>query len=125
MGWAIMFAGATAFNLCIGGSIMIAPSWTFHLAYAGAGAPETLRFWADFGFAVALIGVGYGIVARDVTRNRGLVWIGIFAKLFDVVVLGTRWLDGVAHTAALVPGAIDGAFILLFIAFLRARPARP
>jgi hypothetical protein len=78
-----------------------------------------LRFWGDFGFAVLLIGVGYWIVSRDVTKNCGIVWLGIFAKMFDVVVLSWRWAEGVACPIVLLPAALDGAFVVLFILFLR------
>ena len=88
--WSWMFAAAAAFNFCMGGPIFFLPEWSYHLAYAGDASASTLRFWGDFGFAVLLIGLGYAIVAWDVTRNRGLVWLGVFAKLFDVVVLSAR-----------------------------------
>jgi hypothetical protein len=114
-----MFLAAGAFNVAIGGPILVATAWTYRVAYVGEPVTSTLRFWWDFGFCVVLIGVGYWIVSRDVTRNRGIVWLGVFAKLFDVVVLSWRWLEGVARPLALVPAAVDGAFVVLFLLFLR------
>lgn len=116
--WSQMFLAATGFNFLMGGPIFFAPQWTYQLAYFGEASESTLRFWGDFGFAVLLIGIGYWIVSRDVTRNRGIVWLGIFAKLFDVVVLTWRWADGIARPIVLLPAAIDGAFVILFILFL-------
>lgn len=117
--WSLIFLAATAFNFAMGGLIFFAPGWSYHVAYRGEAPPSTLRFWGDFGFAVLLIGVGYYIVARDVTSNRGIVWLGIGAKLFDVVTLSLRWSEGLAHPLVLVPAAIDGTFVILFIWFLR------
>jgi len=117
--WSLMFRAAAGFNFLIGAPIFFAPAWIYRLAYVGEPSPSTLRFWGDFGFAVLLIGVGYGLVAHDVTRNRGIVWLGIFAKLFDVVALAWRWADGIAHPIVLLPAAIDGTFVALFILFLR------
>jgi hypothetical protein len=78
----------------------------------------TLRFWSDFGFAVVLIGVGYYLVSRDVDQNRGLVWLGVPAKLFDVVTLTSRFAMGLASPLVLIPAAVDGLFMLAFVAFL-------
>jgi hypothetical protein len=116
--WSLMFRAAAGFNFLIGVPVFFAPSWTYRLAYVGETSQSTLRFWGDFGFAVVLIGVGYWIVARDITKNRGIVWLGVFAKLFDVVALSWRWAQGIAQAIALLPAAIDGAFVILFILFL-------
>ena len=116
--WALLFFAAAAFNFGTGGPIFFAPGWSYRLAYLGEADAGTLRFWGDFGFAVLLIGVGYGILALDVRRNRGIVWLGILAKLFDVIVLTLRWGDGTAHSIVLIPAAIDGTFVLLFVLFL-------
>ncbi len=115
-----MFLAAAGFNFLMGGPIFLASNWSYRLAYVGEPPESTLRFWGDFGFAVLLIGVGYWMVSRDITKNRGIVWLGIFAKLFDVVALSWRWADGIARPIVLLPAAVDGAFVILFILFLRA-----
>ena len=69
-----------------------------------------------------LIGLGYAIIALDVDRNRGIVWLGIVAKLFDMIALPLRWLEGLAHPIVVIPAAIDGAFCLGFVWFLLRRP---
>lgn len=117
--WSQMFLAAAAFNFLTGGSIFFASRWSYQLTYFGDSPESTLRFWRDFGFAVLLIGVGYWIVSRDVTRNRGIVWLGVFAKLFDVVALTWRWAAGIAVPISLLPAAADGVFMILFILFLR------
>jgi len=117
--WQLTFLAAAGFNFMMGGPIFLASQWSYRLAYFGEPSDSTLRFWGDFGFAVLLIGVGYWIVSRDVSKNRGIVWLGVFAKLFDVVALSGRWAEGIARPSVLLPAAIDGAFVVLFILFLR------
>ena len=118
--WSLIFLAAAGFNFLMGGPIWLASRWSYGLAYFGEAAESTVRFWGDFGFAVVLIGVGYWMVSRDVTRNRGIVWLGIFAKLFDVVALSWRWAEGIARPIVLLPAMVDGAFVILFILFLRS-----
>jgi hypothetical protein len=76
-----------------------------------------LRLWADFGFAVVLIGFGYQLVSRDVSKNRGIVLLGILAKLFDVFNLTTLFMWGIARPIVLIPAFIDAVFVALFVAF--------
>ena len=116
--WAIFFAAAAGFNFLMGGPIFFAPDFSYSIAYLGAPDAATLRFWGDFGFAVLLVGAGYAIVALNTDANRGIVWLGIFAKLYDVVMLTTRWHHGFAHKIVLLPAAIDGAFGIFFAVFL-------
>jgi hypothetical protein len=123
--WTLLFVATGIFNFCMGGPIFFAPGWSCQLAYyIDPADAATLRFWGDFGFAVLLIGVGYIFVALDIDKNIGIVWLGIFAKLFDVIVLSVRWSEGLAHAIVLFPAAIDDSFVLAFVLFLwRARSA--
>src|SRR5215831_4748331 len=118
--WSLMFLAAAIFNFAMGGPIFFAPSWSYRLAYKGPSTESTLRFWGDFGFAVLLIGVGYWMLSRDLVRNRGIVWLGIFAKLFEVVALSWRASQGIARPVVLFPVVVDASFIILFILFLRS-----
>jgi hypothetical protein len=77
-----------------------------------------LKFCGNFGFSVLLIGVGYYLISWDVSQNHSIVWLGIFAKLFDVIVLTYRFAIGVAKPLVLFPAVVDGIFILLFVLFL-------
>lgn len=119
--WSRIFVVAALFNFSIGVPLMLARHWAFNLAFVpqftdapGIG-PD---LWADFGYCVALIGVGYLIVAFDPPRNRPIVWLGILAKAFDVVVLSWRTAIGVTNPIVLVPAGIDALFILVFAWFL-------
>jgi hypothetical protein len=114
-----MFWAATAFNFVIGFPIWLAPKRTFRISFREAVTAGAARHWSDFGFAVVLVGLGYAFVARDVTRNRGIVWLGVFAKLFDVIVLSSRAAAGIARPLVLLPAGADGIFTILFVLFLR------
>jgi hypothetical protein len=126
-GWSRLFLVAALFNYVIGFPILLLRSWSFNLSYVHAVGrdPMALRLWADFGFAVVLIGYGYQIISRDVDRNRGIVILGIVAKLFDVINLSTLYAWGLARPVVLIPAALDGLFTIAFIAFLRSWPATP
>jgi hypothetical protein len=118
--WRWMFVSAAAFNFLIAGPILLAPEWSYGLAYLPPASAGALRFWGDFGFCVGIIGIGYAIVAVDTRENRGIVLLGAASKCFDVYILTTRWAAGVASPFVLVPAAIDGAYVLLFVWFLYA-----
>lgn len=126
--WPRMFVAAALFNFAIGVPILVAPQWTYDIAYTDAVdsvGGMTLRFWRDFGFAVVIIGTGYYLVSRRLATNTDLVWIGILAKLFDVVVLTYRFAIDVAESIVLLPALIDGIFVILFALFLvQARESR-
>jgi hypothetical protein len=119
-----MFVWAALFNFCFGLPIMFATEWCYRITFRVPLALDgsmALRFWSDFGFAVVLIGVGYYLVSRNLDANHGLVWLGVFAKLFDVTVLTYRYAIGIARPVVLLPALVDGAFMLLFLVFLRQR----
>lgn len=126
--WRGMFVAAALFNFAVGLSLLCFRHWTFDIAFiddAGSAAGVAPDLWADFGYCVVLIGVGYLFIAADPPGQRMLVWLGVLAKGFDVVVLSWRTMMGITHPIVLVPGAIDGLFLLLFILFLaRVQPAR-
>ena len=121
--WTVFFFLAAAFNFCMGGPIFFASAWSYSVAYILPPDEPTLRFWGDFGYAVMLIGLGYAILGLNVDRNRGIVWLGIVAKLFDMIALPVRWWEGLAHPIVLAPAGIDGLFCLGFVWFLIRRPA--
>jgi hypothetical protein len=120
--WVWFFVLAAVFNGCTGGPTFFAPGWSYSVAYIAPPDAATLRFWGDFGFAVLLVGLGYLLIALDLNRGKGIAFLGVIAKLFDVIALPTRWAEGLAHPIVLVPAGIDALFCIGFIAFLfRAR----
>jgi hypothetical protein len=118
--WTRFFFVAAGFNYVIGFPIMAARLWSYNLVYVASVSrdPMALRLWADFGFFVVLIGLGYQMIAHNVSANRGIVWLGVFAKLFDVFNLTNLYLVGHANWIVLAPALIDGAFTVGFLIFL-------
>jgi hypothetical protein len=120
--WMRFFVAAALFNYVIGLPIMLARTWSYNLTYVPSVSrdPMALRLWADFGFAVLLIGCGYQIIAHDVSRNRGIVWLGVIAKFFDVINLSHLFWMRLAKRLVLFPAVIDGLFVMGFLYFLRS-----
>jgi len=74
---------------------------------------------------IAIFGLGFLMVWRDPVRNRNLIVLGVLLKLaFSGVVLFHRVTGGIPDLW--VPFAVaDAAFMLAFLAALRAVPAGP
>jgi len=70
---------------------------------------------------VAVFGIGYWIVARDISRNRGLVWIGIIGKLMVISVLYAHAIAGSAPYSLASLSLVDLVFTGLFVEFLLNR----
>lgn len=117
--WSRFFLIAALFNYAIGFPILFFRHWAYNVSFLAAVGrdPMAIRLWADFGFAVILIGLGYQIIARDVNKNRGIVLLGIIAKLFDVVNLTLLFVWGFARPLVLIPALIDGIFAIFFVIF--------
>lgn len=119
--WKGMFFGAALFNFAMGGPIFFASQWSYKLAFNPPIVGDnsmTLKFWGDFGFSVLLIGFGYFLISLEPSKNLNIIWLGIFAKLFDVVTLTHRFVIGTANPLVLFPAIADGVFALLFILYL-------
>ncbi len=84
-------------------------------------AVDTQIFWVS----VLFFGVGYWLVARDPSKNHGLVFIAAAGK----TVVGVRWLwaygEGVMTSFVILGAVGDLVFALLFAVFLmKARAHR-
>ena len=68
---------------------------------------------------VLIFGLGYGLVARDPSRNHGIVKLAIVGKVY----FGLTWIFAFARgdvTPLALVGAIgDIIFALIFVAFLK------
>jgi hypothetical protein len=77
--------------------------------------PEYLQL---FVMLVFVIGIGYWWVSQDISRNREIVKLGIYAQSSVFVVLAYQTLVGNVHPFYLIPGIIDLIFAILFGLFL-------
>jgi len=117
--WSRFFLVAALFNYAMGFPILVFRHWSYDVTYVAAVGrdPMAIRIWANFGFAVILIGLGYQLIARDVRKNRGIVLLGIIAKLFDVINLSALFVWGFARPLVLLPALMDGIFAAMFVVF--------
>jgi len=67
---------------------------------------------------IALLGVGYIIVSRDISKNHGLVLVGGLAKLFFFLMSLVYFLIGDLNVLIVLLGSVDLIMVILFIEFL-------
>ena len=85
----------------------------FGLALPAVLFPYHAMFW----FIVAF-GVGYFIVSRDITKNHGIVIVGIVAKTVFFIDTLVTFATGQAGVLLLLCGITDMIFVGLFVEFL-------
>lgn len=122
--WSRIFLVAALFNYAIGFPILFLSRWSYDQSFVEAVGrdPMAIRLWSNFGFAVILIGLGYQIISRNIRANRGIVLLGIIAKLFDVINLSLLFAWGFARPLVLIPAFIDGLFAVVFVIFWFSKP---
>ncbi len=100
-------------------AMLILPSHSF--SYYGMKYPESLfPYHAGFG-AIIAFGIGYLMVSRDITKNRGVIITGgVIGKLVFFADCVVTVALGEANAKLLAAGVIDLVFALLFIEFLIA-----
>ena len=67
---------------------------------------------------VFIIGIGYWWVGNDISNNRNIVKLGIYAQYSVFFVLAYHTLLGKLHPFYLISGVIDLVFAILFSVFL-------
>jgi len=80
--------------------------------------PESFLWYHLFLCLVAVYGLGYFWIGRDVIRNRAIVKMGIIGKMLVFVLLTSGWLNGVVTILTAGAGAVDLVFTVLFIRVL-------
>jgi hypothetical protein len=122
--WSKLFLVAALFNYAIGFPILLLSRWSFDRSFVEAvdRDPVAIWLWADFGFVVILIGFGYQIISRNIRKNRGIVLLGMIAKLFDVINLTLLYAWGFGRPLVLIPALIDGLFAVAFAIFWFSKP---
>lgn len=85
--WRIFFGVAALFNVF--GGVMGWLSFEQQLVDKGFPAPNYPFFAQLLFLAVIIFGIGYAMVAADPLGNRGIVWLGLLAKISGVVM--TYW----------------------------------
>ena len=114
--WKLVFWVAALFNFAVGLPMLLAPETLLPLI--GQPVPADLLMTRLAALLIVVLGIGYGMVARDPVANRPILWLGILGKAPIPLLV---WLTGGA--AALASSAFllslgDLAFATLFLAYL-------
>jgi hypothetical protein len=116
MTWKYIFQLKAAINWIESLALLFADRWIRELlGEKPLTNPEYLQL---FVVLVFVIGIGYWWVSQDISRNREIVKLGIYAQCSVFVVLAYQTLLGNVHPLYLMPGVIDLIFAILFGLFL-------
>ena len=116
MTWKYIFQLKAAINWMESLALLFADGWIREwLSEKPLTNPEYLQ---QFVVLVFVIGIGYWWVSQDISRNREIVKLGIYAQCSVFVVLAYQTLVGNVHPLYLIPGVIDLIFAILFGLFL-------
>lgn len=115
--WRRVFQSTAAFNVAVAVSLLVVPT-QFFVDIGFRPVPIPTMYVHGFALAVALFGLAYYWVSRDLSE-RSLVQLGLLSKLaVFAIMLGHVWLgDASWHSMAL--GCVDLIYVVLFEAFLR------
>jgi hypothetical protein len=114
--WKYIFQLKAAINWIESLALLFADRWIRELlGEKPLTNPEYLQL---FVVLVFVIGIGYWWVSQDISRNREIVKLGIYAQYSVFVVLAYQTLVGNVHPLYLIPGVIDLIFAILFSVFL-------
>jgi hypothetical protein len=119
MGWRVFFIAAAVFNIAAGLPFLLAPDAA--LASFAQPVPEDLLFHRVTGLSIVCFGVGYAFVARELERNRAIVWIGALGKAGVIVLLAQAWLAGAIPFASFSVALGDLPFVAGFLVFLATK----
>jgi len=116
MTWKYIFQLKAAINWIESLALLFADRWIREfIGEKPLTNPEYLQL---FVVLVFVIGIGYWWVSQDISRNREIVKLGIYAQCSVFVVLAYQTLIGNVHPLYLIPGVIDLIFAILFGLFL-------
>ena len=118
--WRILFIVAGLYNFAAGLMPLLAPAHS--LVYAGL-PPDTRLFMVQsMGALLTTFGIGYFMVARDLSL-RPIVWLGVIGKSIFVAIIVIHYTSQSISFSVAAPGIGDALFVALFLLFLLRRPA--
>lgn len=122
-GWKRFFLAAGLFNLF--GGVM--GFFTLEKTFVDAGMPPPLYPYALqlLFVAVIIFGIGFLMVWRDPLRHRGIVWLGLMAKVAGFLFsLWALWSGQLPESSRWQPFVVDLPWAIAFALFLfRTRDA--
>lgn len=118
--WKLVFVVAALFNFAVGLPMLLAPEAM--LTGLGQPVPDDLLMTRLASLLIVVLGIGYGMVARDPVGNRPILWLGVLGKAPIPLLV---WLSGgaaVLASSAFLLSLGDLAFAALFLIFLVRTP---
>jgi hypothetical protein len=116
-----LFSLGALWNICIGLTGVLFYEFSITLFFGSDAVAYNLisvMFYKLFMVAVIVFGVGYFFVSRDLTLNRGIVWLGLVSKIILFIVFTYHFIDGRATLLAFLTLFGDFIWSLFFILFL-------
>jgi len=108
-----MFYVASAFNWMMAAAVLSGA-----IAAVGISVPLDALGKELLCLFIAVFGYGYYLVGRDVTRNEGIVVLGIVGKVLFFGLLAGNAIAGRVPFRVLLPASGDLVFVILFFEFL-------
>ena len=117
-----VFGTAAIFNVVVGVSGLLAPSVGSRVL--GVPLPENRVFLHIAMWLIAVLGVGYALVALRPARNRDLMLVGGIGKMLVLPLMLAAWRRGDVAAPGIGAGVIDFVLAVLFFDVMRRFPAR-
>ncbi|MFX0139772.1 MAG: hypothetical protein ACFFDN_39395 [Candidatus Hodarchaeota archaeon] len=113
-----MFLIGAIWNLVIGLMfIALSPLVDILVPMFGMEVPPSLIFYHSFFGIVTVFGIGYYLVARDITKNHGIVMLGTIMKFYAFVLYLIYFILGYSNFLPILFVIVDLIFACLFVEF--------
>jgi hypothetical protein len=112
-----VFAVAGILNVLVGTAGFVAPQAV--VGRLGMPLPPNPVFLHLAMWLIALLGLGYLLVALHPERNRDLMWVGAIGKAMVLPIMLAGWRRGDIGVPGVVTGAGDLVFAILFLDVIR------
>lgn len=119
-----IFLFGALFNLSFAIPGLLLPRFVATLAYGPDMVASVFSNYHSYSFynivwgAILIFGIGYYFVFRDVSKNRGIVWMAIIGKSVFFIFFTYSYFTDRASLLALLGGTCDLIFTLIFLLFL-------
>lgn len=121
--WKLVFWVAALFNFAVGLPMLVTPETL--LPAIGQPVPADLLMTRLAALLIVVLGIGYGMVARDPVANRPILWLGVLGKApIPLLVWRTGGAAALASSSFILSLG-DLAFAALFLLYLLTNRARP
>ncbi|MFX1469846.1 MAG: hypothetical protein ACFFB8_14415 [Promethearchaeota archaeon] len=84
----------------------------------GMEVPPSLIFYHSFFGIVTVFGIGFYLVARDITKNHGIVVLGAITKIYVFILYLIYFVLGYSNFLPILFVIVDLIFACLFVEFL-------